>query len=115
MASHAECAAQPDRACDDKPYCNYLVVNQTEESGARSAISRSFPARGGFEAFDSIHSHVRRFKLQARIFFCSRSSVSSRPPLGRARGTIMRTTVDHALIRGLVTAGPVMRRGASSV
>ena len=27
----------------------------------------------------------------------------------------MRTTVDHALIRGLVTAGPVMRRGASSV
>ena len=31
------------------------------------------------------------------------------------RGTIMRTTVDHALIRGLVTAGPVMRRGASSV
>jgi hypothetical protein len=25
------------------------------------------------------------------------------------------TTVDHALIRGLVTAGPVMRRGASSV
>ena len=26
-----------------------------------------------------------------------------------------KTTVDHALIRGLVTAGPVMRRGASSV
>ena len=25
------------------------------------------------------------------------------------------TTVDHALMRGLVTAGPVMRRGASSV
>jgi hypothetical protein len=25
------------------------------------------------------------------------------------------TTVDHALIRGLFTAGPVMRRGASSV
>ena len=71
--------------------------------------------RRGHQALDSIHSHVRRFKLQARIFFCSRSSVSNRPPLGRARGTIMRTTVDHALIRGLVTAGPVMRRGASSV
>jgi transposase len=69
----------------------------------------------GHQALDSIHSHVRRFKLQARIFFCSRSSVSNRPPLGGARGTIMRTTVDHALIRGLVTAGPVMRRGASSV
>src|SRR5580700_10617408 len=26
MASHAECAAQPDRACDDKPYCNYLAI-----------------------------------------------------------------------------------------
>jgi hypothetical protein len=25
------------------------------------------------------------------------------------------TTVDHALMRGLVTAGPVMHRGASSV
>jgi len=25
------------------------------------------------------------------------------------------TTVDHALMRGLVTAGPVIRRGASSV
>jgi len=25
------------------------------------------------------------------------------------------TTVDHAMMRGLVTAGPVMRRGASSV
>jgi transposase len=71
--------------------------------------------RRGHQALDSIHSHVRRFKLQARIFFCSRASVSNRPPLGRARGTIMRTTVDHALIRGLVTAGPVMRRGASSV
>jgi transposase len=71
--------------------------------------------RRGHQALDSIHSHVRRFKLQARIFFCSRSSVSNRPPLGRARGTIMRTTVDHALIRGLVTAAPVMRRGASSV
>jgi transposase len=71
--------------------------------------------RRGHQMLDSIHSHVRRFKLQARIFFCSRSSVSNRPPLGRARGTIMRTTVDHALIRGLVTAGPVMRRGASSV
>ena len=55
------------------------------------------------------------FQVQARIFFCSRSSVSNQPPLGRARGTIMRTTVDHALMRGLVTAGPVMRRGASSV
>jgi hypothetical protein len=29
--------------------------NQTDESGAPSAISRSSAARGGFEACDSIH------------------------------------------------------------
>jgi hypothetical protein len=38
--------------------------------------TRSSPGfRRGHPALDSIHSHVRRFKLQARIFFCSRSSV----------------------------------------
>ena len=42
--------------------------------------------RRGHQMLDSIHSHVRRVsKLQARIFFCSRSSVSNRPPLGRAQ------------------------------
>jgi hypothetical protein len=34
---------------------------------------------------------------------------------GQGRRHDHETTVDHALIRGLVTAGPVMRRGASSV
>jgi hypothetical protein len=34
---------------------------------------------------------------------------------GQSRRHDHETTVDHALIRGLVTAGPVMRRGASSV
>src|SRR5208283_3470213 len=68
-----------------------------------------------FQATESNHSHVRRFKLQAQNICCSRSSVLRWPLLGRARDTIMKTTVDHALIRGLVTAGPVMRRGASSV
>ena len=88
-------------------------------AGAHVAQTRTPRVRrespSGIKMSDLIHSHVRRFKLQARIFFCSRSSVSIRPPLGMARGTIMRTTVDHALIRGLVAAGPVMRRGASSV
>ena len=55
----------------------------------------------GHQALDSIHSHVRRFKMQARFFFCSRLSASKRPRLGRARGTVMKTTVDHALMRGL--------------
>jgi hypothetical protein len=34
---------------------------------------------------------------------------------GRAGGTIIKTTVDQALMRGLVTAGPLIRRGAASV
>jgi hypothetical protein len=34
---------------------------------------------------------------------------------GKGRKHDHETTVDHSLIRGLVTAGPVMRRGASSV
>ena len=39
-------------------------------------------------------------KLQARnILFARDRAFPNRPPLGRAEGTIMRTTVDHALIR----------------
>ena len=34
---------------------------------------------------------------------------------GKGRKHDHETTVDHSLIRGLLTAGPVMRRGASSV
>lgn len=64
---------------------------------------------------NALRSHVRRFKQQARNSFACFTSVSARPPLDKAGGTIMKTTVDHALMRGLVTAGPVMRRGASSV
>jgi len=75
----------------------------------------SAAVKRGYQVLDSIHSHVRRFKLQARKFLAHRWSCSALPPLGMAGGTIMKTTVDHALIRGLVTAGPVMRRGASSV
>ena len=67
------------------------------------------------EALRMKHSHVRRFKLQALKLWCSVSSVSMWPPRDMAGDTIMKTTVDHALIRGLGTAGPVMRRGASSV
>jgi hypothetical protein len=34
---------------------------------------------------------------------------------GQGRRHDHETTVDHALMRGLVAAGPVIRRGASSV
>ena len=42
------------------------------------------------------------------------ASVFSTAATGKGRKHDHETTVDHALIRGLVTAGPVMRRGASS-
>ena len=45
---------------------------------------------------------------------CSCWSCSAGRRLGMGGGTIMNTTVDHALMRGLVSAGPVMRRGAAS-
>jgi len=64
---------------------------------------------------ESMYSHVRRFKLQARKFADCFSSRFSMAAAGQGRRHDHETTVDHALMRGLVTAGPVMRRGASSV
>jgi transposase len=69
----------------------------------------------GHQVLDSIHSHVRHFKLQARIFLCSSFKLFSVTATGQGRRHDHKTTVDHALMRGLVAAGPVMRRGASSV
>jgi hypothetical protein len=43
------------------------------------------------------------------------SKLFSMAATGQSRRHDHETTVDHALMRGLVTAGPVMRRGASSV
>ena len=88
-------ACDADRRSDPAPNRNEGLViiepqkgasgeNQTEESDDPLAISIACAVLRGFQASDSIHSHVRRFKLQARIFFCSRSSVSNRPPLGMA-------------------------------
>jgi hypothetical protein len=51
-----------------------------------------------------MYSYVRRFKQQAQKFFACPPSFSARPPLGKAGGTGIETTVDHALIRVLVTA-----------
>src|SRR5215207_9145849 len=59
----------------------------------------------------------RREPLQAAgaEFLCSRVELFSSAAAGHGRRHDHQTTVDHALMRGLVTAGPVMRRGASSV
>ena len=46
--------------------------------------------RRGHQTLDSIHSHVRQFKQQARKFFACFASCSAWPPLGRAGGTIMK-------------------------
>ena len=61
------------------------------------------------------HSHVRHFKQQAQEFLFSLVELFSSAAAGHGRRHDHQTTVDHALMRGLVTAGPVMRRGASSV
>ena len=50
------------------------------------------------------------FQVAGTRMLRSRASGSEWPPLSRAGGTIIKTTVDHALMRGLDTAGPVMRR-----
>jgi transposase len=69
----------------------------------------------GHQVLDSIHSHVRHFKLQAREFLARFFKPFSTAATGQGRRHNHETTVDHALMRGLITAGPVMRRGASSV
>jgi hypothetical protein len=56
---------------------------------------------------DSGYSYVRRFKMQAqKIFAFVLAFCSALPQQSKAGGTIIETTVDHALMRGLVTAGP---------
>ena len=39
---------------------------------------------------ETLYSHVRRFKQQARKFLCLFSSYSAWPLLGKAGGTIMK-------------------------
>jgi hypothetical protein len=53
-------------------------------------------------------------QLAATELLCLFHKLSGYAP-GQGKRHDHETTVDHALIRGLVTAGPVMRRGASSV
>ena len=69
----------------------------------------------GHQTLDLIHSHVRHFKQQAQEFLFSLVELFSAAAAGHGRRHDHQTTIDHALMHGLVTAGPVMRRGASSV
>jgi len=42
-------------------------------------VSRKDRVGGGYQALDSIHSHVRRFKMQAQIFVaCVQAFCNSR-------------------------------------
>ena len=69
----------------------------------------------GHQVLDSDPLSCSPFQVAGTRTRSSRASGSEWPRLSRAGGTIIKTTVDHALMRGLDTAGPVMRRGASSV
>ena len=73
------------------------------------------PVAAVIAAVEGWHSHVRRFKQQAQKTFACLFKQFSMVAAGQSRRHDHETTVDHALIRGLVTAGPVIRRGASSV
>jgi transposase len=46
--------------------------------------------RRGHQALDSVHSHVRHFKLQARTLLACLPSCSTWPPLSTAGGTIIK-------------------------
>ena len=54
----------------------------------------------GSQVLDSIHSHVRRFKMQAQIFVARVQALRFWPPMGMAGGVIISTTVDQTLMRG---------------
>ena len=55
------------------------------------------------------------FQAAGTYIPCLSSKLFSAAATGQGRRHDHETTGDHALMRGLVTAGPVMRRGASSV
>jgi len=81
-------------------------------SRVEAVVSRSYrPVKITMQRY----SHVRHFKQQARKIFACLFKLFSMAAAEQSRRHDHETTVDHALIRGLVTAGPVMRRGASSV
>ena len=62
-----------------------------------------------------VQAVCRHFKQQARKIFACLFKLFSVAATGQSGRHDHETTVDHALMRGLDTAGPVMRRGASSV
>jgi hypothetical protein len=55
---------------------------------------------------DSGYSYVRHFKLQAQKIPCFSFKLFSMAATEQGRRHDHETTVDHALMRGLVTAGP---------
>jgi transposase len=63
--------------------------------------------RRGYQASQSLHSHVPFQGAKARVFV-SRSARkrSIRSAVAHGRGRRLETTVDHTLMRGLATAGP---------
>ena len=54
----------------------------------------------GKHVIESLHSHVRRFKMQAQILGACVQAFCNRLPMGMAGGVIIETTVDQTLMRG---------------
>ena len=93
-----------------------LAVGQIDPTAVLPiAILRANARRESYKYLSIRTLSCSPFQVAGAKMRCSRASVSEWPRLSRAGGTIIKTTVDHALMRGLATAGPVMRRGASSV
>ena len=88
-----------------------IVVLVGREALPELAASQDQPVKTSVPRY----SHVRHFKQQAQKIFACLFKRFSMAATGQSRRHDHETTVDHALIRGLVTAGPVIRRGASSV
>jgi hypothetical protein len=75
----------------------------------------SGPNFQGNQVSDSIHSLMFAIQAAGACFPCLSFKLFSVTATGQGRRHDRETTVDHALMRGLVAAGPVMRRGATSV
>ena len=89
----------------------------SQEMGAPKKLSYERQAAAGIGHLTRMIEVLSCSPLQAAGTenLCLSSKLFSMAATGQSRRHDHETTVDHALIRGLVTAGPVIRRRASSV
>jgi hypothetical protein len=107
----------PDQVVAERLKARRKLINPKPHgrAGPDDITKACLIAEAAKEVSQPDNSHVRRFKQQARKFIACLGKLFSVAATGQDRRHDLVTTVDHALMRGLVAAGPVMRRGASSV